>query len=85
MPQPQLLMDAWRDFRAAVVPRNASPLQVEVVRQAFFGGALVLLKIVERLHFDDVTPAEREAVMRGVADEATAFIHEQFSDGRRES
>lgn len=76
---PQVLKDnlsvanAWNAFAAAVLPVNASQLQREEMRKAFFGGFSECFAIVQ--HVSEKLPEEEAAALLGrLNDELADFV-----------
>ena len=42
----KLLATSWEGYRQMVVPPNASAIQVQETRQAFYGGATVIMTLI---------------------------------------
>lgn len=46
MPEPGKIDALWREYRADVLPKDASVMQIVACRRAFFAGAVALWKIM---------------------------------------
>ncbi len=57
------VMDGWESFAAAVLPPNASEVQVTEMRRAFFGGAWFMLTTFQAIGEDSVSEDEGVAVL----------------------
>lgn len=62
MPDQKFIAAAWEGYRKMVVPKTASPTQVEGTHQAFFAGAACIFSmLMSRLSDEeDATPEDLE-------------------------
>lgn len=67
--------NAWRRYAERVLPTDASPVQVQETRRAFYGGAASLLAVMVRnvSAGDDITPAD-ETLMESIDAEINQFF-----------
>jgi hypothetical protein len=60
------IAQAWDDYRAIVVPKNAGPTQVQECRRAFYAGAESLLVVILQglSPGPDSTPSDEDYIAR---------------------
>jgi hypothetical protein len=75
MAEGTVIRNKWLSYRAAVIPLNAPPIQVDECRHAFYAGAAALFfTALNRLDpTSEVTPADIQMVS-GVYDELMEFV-----------
>jgi hypothetical protein len=57
---PRTIADFWASYRRSVVPRDASPVQVQECRRAFYAGATALLAGMMGAAEGDGDPTEQD-------------------------
>jgi hypothetical protein len=62
--QRETIAEEWFDYLHAVVPKGASPVQVEQTRWAFYAGAQVMLSLCARLAERDAPGEELEKLQQ---------------------
>ncbi|MFN6460827.1 MAG: hypothetical protein RMZ41_003140 [Nostoc sp. DedVER02] len=73
MTKKQRLQEEWQDFEKAVVPKNASALQKQEMRRAFYAGALIMFSLTRGLGSDDISEDEAFEVFGGLEQELKEF------------
>ena len=65
---------AWDDYRAIVMPKNAGPTQVKECRRAFYAGAETLFAMTRLL--EPAFIPDDAAYVANLHDELIAFAHD---------
>jgi hypothetical protein len=73
MPERKLLDEAWQEFARAVLPRDASAVQRQEMRRAFYGGAFSVLTLMAALGDDSVSEDQGVKVLDQLHRECHAF------------
>jgi hypothetical protein len=68
-----LIMQEWRKFSLAVMPKGASAVQVQEMRRAFFGGAAVMLRLITEIGAPGVAEENGVAILDGCLEECRDF------------
>jgi hypothetical protein len=75
-PRSTIVMDGWESFKAAVMPPDAPPVQIQEMRRAFFAGAWLLLTEMRAYMTDDVSEEQGVAFLEGLKSEMERFQHQ---------
>jgi len=68
---------AWDDYRALIVPKNAGPTQVQECRRAFYAGAESLFALIGQKLSDTQEVRDSDvAHLAALNDELLAFAHD---------
>ena len=67
----------WDSYRAAVVPTQASPVQVQECRRAFYAGAQVMLAYMTELGGTHISEEAGIEIIQGFHDEMQGFIEQE--------
>lgn len=68
------LLDHWKAYREQAVAENAPLVQVEETRNAFYGGAAMVLMTLAEIEKPDVSEEQATQILQGMQDEVTDFI-----------
>lgn len=68
------LLDHWKAYREQAVSSDAPMVQVEETRNAFYGGAAVVLMTLAEIEKPDVSQELAVRILEGMQDEVTDFI-----------
>lgn len=66
------IKEEWLSYRA-VLPANASPIQLQETRRAFYAGCVSLLKLLSALEDDGLSDDAGALVIEGLSAELKAF------------
>ncbi|CAJ4954573.1 Uncharacterised protein [Burkholderia pseudomallei] len=69
----ETLKEGWAEYERGVIPEGISETSREVVRHAFYHGAIALMMIGNTYRERALSEAERHAVLEGVIDEIIEF------------
>ncbi|CAJ4971443.1 Uncharacterised protein [Burkholderia pseudomallei] len=69
----ETLKEGWAEYQRTVIPDEFSQGSREVVRHAFYHGAIALMMIGNTYRERATSEAERHAVLEGVIDEIIEF------------
>ncbi|CAJ5366290.1 Uncharacterised protein [Burkholderia pseudomallei] len=69
----ETLKEGWAEYERGVIPEGISETSREVVRHAFYHGAIALMMIGNTYRERASSEAERHAVLEGVIDEIIEF------------
>ena len=69
------IADQWKFFEASVVPKNASSIQRQEMRRAFYAGAVSMLTMHLGLGDDSVSEAAAVGILKGWQEECALFAH----------
>lgn len=67
------LRDEWNEYRDRVVPKDASPTQLQETRRAWYGGAWAMLQLQIGNAGDDVSEEANMALLMGWQQELLEF------------
>ena len=67
------IQQAWESYLCEVIPADASPVQIEEIRRAFYAGAVSFCSIVVNLDDEDLSPYAALAMFNGLVDELKQF------------
>ena len=67
------VFDMWRTYRDEVVPPDASAVQVEETRRAFYAGVAGMLDLMMKVSGDDVSEDEGAEYLATLQRELKAF------------
>lgn len=70
----------WGDFRENVLPGDVPQEVVDMMRHAFYCGAIAPLEIQTTVGTSSASPAAKAAILVGVRDECLRFIDEAQRD-----
>ncbi|AFR18443.1 hypothetical protein [Burkholderia pseudomallei] len=69
----ETLREGWTEYERGVIPEGISETSREVVRHAFYSGAIALMVIGETYRARHVNEEEQRAVLEGIVDEIAEF------------
>ena len=70
----KLIQHGWESYRRNVVPADASPIQINETRQAFYAGASILFEALMRvMDSDDEAASKGTRVMNDLQTEVSDF------------
>lgn len=73
------LADAWAEFESLVLPGDASAVQRREMRRAYYGGAWVVLCLLDTISDPSVSEASGLRLVEGVREEIVRFKAEVLS------
>lgn len=74
MSQLTIIADLFEDYRKKVIPQDASPIQIQECKRAFYAGAHGLFySIINLMSDEEELTQEDELVMESVAKELDTF------------
>jgi hypothetical protein len=77
----KLLETEWMRYRNAVIPKDASPVQLLESRRAFYGGAWALYALMMNSLHPDVEPTESDTKMMAKLDAEMREFGERVKRG----
>lgn len=81
MSQPKLIEQQWLSYRNEVIPKNASLIQLQECRRAFYAGAQALLHTVLNLLEPCTEPTDADVAMLGRIEEELLKFAEAVEAG----
>jgi hypothetical protein len=73
MTKKRRLQKEWQGFEKAVVPKNASAVQKQEMRRAFYSGALIMFELTKELGDDDISEDAAVEALKGLEQELKEF------------
>ena len=67
------IQQKWEFYLSEILPADASPIQIEKIRSAFYAGAASFCSIVTKLDNEDISPDAGVAMFNGLVDELKQF------------
>lgn len=64
----------WVSYMDEVIPKGASPVQIQECKRAFVAGAKAVLGIVVAIGEDDVSEEQGVEILEGLQGECRAFV-----------
>jgi hypothetical protein len=67
------IQEHWDSFEKAVLPKDASPIQVQETRRAFYGGAQSMIFALMEMGDSDVSEEAGANILEGYNQELSEF------------
>ena len=76
-----IISGGWENFRKICIHKDAPPVQIEEMRKAFYGGAVVVLTAMNSIAEQDVPDEVGAQVLESLHNEVRAFARDLGDNG----